>query len=69
MPNIVVVNPRAMHFGESRATSIDLCVRDMVHYSRFKATTTVIGDAVESAVCRHSVSASAGDAAGYVRAA
>jgi glycosyltransferase involved in cell wall biosynthesis len=47
MPNIVVVNPRAMHFGENRATSIDLCVRDMVHYSRFKHTTTVIGDAVD----------------------
>ena len=47
MPNIVVVNPRAMHFCESRATSIDLCVRDMVHYSRFKDTTTVIGDAVD----------------------
>jgi glycosyltransferase involved in cell wall biosynthesis len=47
MPNIVVVNPRAMHFSERRATSIDLCVRDMVHYSRFKGTTTVIGDAVD----------------------
>jgi glycosyltransferase involved in cell wall biosynthesis len=46
MLNIVVVNPRAMHFCESRATSIDLCVRDLVHYSRFKAT-TVIGDAVD----------------------
>lgn len=48
MPNIVVVNPRSMHFGERRATSIDLCVRDLVHYSRFKATTTVIGDAVDA---------------------
>jgi glycosyltransferase involved in cell wall biosynthesis len=47
MPKIVVVNPRAMHFCESRATSIDLCVRDMVHYSRFRDTTMVIGDAVE----------------------
>jgi glycosyltransferase involved in cell wall biosynthesis len=47
MPNIVVVNPRAMHFCESRATSIDLCVRDMVHYSRYKDATTVIGDAVD----------------------
>lgn len=47
MPNIVVVNPRAMHFCDNRATSIDLCVRDMVHYSRFKDTTTVIGDAVD----------------------
>jgi glycosyltransferase involved in cell wall biosynthesis len=36
-----------MHFCESRATSIDLCVRDMVHYSRFRDRTTVIGDAVD----------------------
>lgn len=47
MRKIIVINPRATHFCDSRATSIDLCVRDLVHYSRYVSTTTVIGDAVE----------------------
>ena len=47
MRNILIINPRAIYFCESRATSIDLCVRDLVQYSRYASTTTVIGDAVE----------------------
>ena len=47
MTKILIVNPRAMHFGERRATSIDLCVRDLVRFSRFKDSTIVVGDAVD----------------------
>lgn len=47
MTRVVVVNPRGMHFGERRATSIDLSLRDLIRHSRFAATTTVIGDPVD----------------------
>lgn len=36
-----------MQFGERRASSIDLCVRDQVRFSRFRETTTIIGDPVD----------------------
>lgn len=45
-PRIAVVMPRRMHFGPSRAGSIDLCVRDFVRFSRFRDTTTVVAEAV-----------------------
>lgn len=41
------VMPREMYFGVSRATSIDLCVRDLVAASRFRATTTIFAERVE----------------------
>ena len=44
---IVVVAPRGMSFGPAAATSIDLCIRDFVRFSRFERTTTVIASHVE----------------------
>jgi glycosyltransferase involved in cell wall biosynthesis len=41
-PHIVVLMPRNMHFGPSNATSIDLCVYDLVRSSRYRETTTVV---------------------------
>mgnify|MGYP001321883403 CR=1 FL=1 len=39
---IAVFMPRNMRFGPSNATSIDMCVRDLVMSSRYRNTTTVI---------------------------
>src|ERR1700742_310631 len=47
MTSVLIVNPRAMHFGERHATSIDLSVRDLILHSRFRETITVIGDPIE----------------------
>jgi glycosyltransferase involved in cell wall biosynthesis len=47
MLRVVIVNPAHFHFTEQRATSIDLCVRDLVAFSRFKDQTLVIGEAVD----------------------
>lgn len=47
MAKVLVVNPRAMYFGDRRATSIDLSVRDLIWHSRFRAGTTVIGDPID----------------------
>jgi glycosyltransferase involved in cell wall biosynthesis len=44
---IFQVMPREMYFGISRATSIDLCVRDLVAASRFRSTTTVFAERLE----------------------
>ncbi len=41
-PHILVVMPRNMHFGPSKATSIDLCIYDLVRSSRYRETTTVV---------------------------
>lgn len=46
-PLIFQIMPRRMYFGPARATSIDLCVRDLVRASRFADTTRVIAEAVE----------------------
>jgi glycosyltransferase involved in cell wall biosynthesis len=43
------VMPRAMYFGTARATSIDLCVRDLIKASSFAASTHVIAEAVADA--------------------
>ncbi|HEX7790952.1 MAG TPA: glycosyltransferase family 4 protein [Afipia sp.] len=43
---IVIVNSRKTHFGDRRATSIDLYVRDLVRFSRYASSTTVIGEPV-----------------------
>lgn len=48
MPRIVVLNPRKLRFSPERATSIDLCVHDLVRFSRHKSETVVIGDPVEN---------------------
>src|SRR5215218_7320301 len=45
----VIVLPRNMHFGPLRATAIDLCVRDFVRFSAFRATTLVIAEALDHA--------------------
>jgi glycosyltransferase involved in cell wall biosynthesis len=47
MTKVVIVNPRAMHFGDRHATSIDLSVRDLILHSRFRDGTTVIGDPID----------------------
>ena len=41
-PRILVLMPRHMHFGPSNATSIDLCVHDLVRFSRYRNHTTVV---------------------------
>jgi glycosyltransferase involved in cell wall biosynthesis len=46
-PRIFQVMPRRMYFGPARATSIDLCVRELVRASRFAESTCVIAEAVE----------------------
>lgn len=43
---VVQVLPRQMYFGARRATSIDLCVRDLVGASRFCSSTLVVADLV-----------------------
>ncbi|MGF1621796.1 MAG: glycosyltransferase family 4 protein [Rhodomicrobiaceae bacterium] len=45
--SVFQVMPREMYFGELRATSIDLCVRDLVSFSRFRATTRIFAEATE----------------------
>lgn len=45
-PSIFQVMPRAMYFGPSRATSIDLCIRDLSMASAFRASTTILAEAV-----------------------
>src|SRR3990172_2840269 len=41
------VMPREMYFGPSRATSIDLCVRDLVTASRFSKSTKIFVERVD----------------------
>ena len=43
---LAVVLPRHMHYAPDKATSVDLCARDFVLYSRFRSGITVIGNAV-----------------------
>jgi glycosyltransferase involved in cell wall biosynthesis len=45
---IAVVLPRGMCFSPHGATSIDLCVRDLVAYSRHRDSTAILGDRVEA---------------------
>ena len=47
MTKVVIVNPRAMYFGDRHATSIDLTVRDLILHSRFRDDVTVIGDPID----------------------
>ena len=47
MTKVLIVNPRAMYFGDRHATSIDLTVRDLIFQSRFLGETTVIGDPID----------------------
>lgn len=41
-PRILLLMPRHMHFGPGNATSIDLCVHDLVRLSRYRDQTTVV---------------------------
>ena len=51
------VMPRGMYFGVSKATSIDLCVRDLVHFSRFRDRTRIFCEHVEDPFAEMPVSA------------
>jgi glycosyltransferase involved in cell wall biosynthesis len=46
-PSIFQIMPRRMYFGPARATSIDLCVRDLIRASQFADTTRVVAEAVD----------------------
>lgn len=39
--SVFQIMPRGMYFGASKATSIDLCVRDFVSFSQFQASTRI----------------------------
>jgi glycosyltransferase involved in cell wall biosynthesis len=39
---VLVFMPRNMRFGPSNASSVDLCVRDLIAASRYRASTTVV---------------------------
>lgn len=41
---VVFVAPRAPYSEDMRSSSIDLCISDLIKFSRYRATTTVIGD-------------------------
>ena len=45
--SVFLVMPRQMYFGAARATSIDLCVRDLLAASRFRSTTTVFAERID----------------------
>lgn len=47
MPDIVVALPRGLYFGCARATSIDLCARDFVSFSRNRQNTAIVGEAID----------------------
>lgn len=44
---IAIIMPRGMRFGPESATSIDLCVRDAVAESKFRASTTIICEEID----------------------
>jgi glycosyltransferase involved in cell wall biosynthesis len=44
--SVFQVMPRNMYFGASRATSIDLCVRDLVASSRYRSTTRILAEEI-----------------------
>ena len=44
---VAIVLPRNMYFGPRYATAIDLCVKEFVEHSSFKATTRVFGGEVD----------------------
>lgn len=44
--SVFQVMPRNMYFGASRATSIDLCVRDLVGSSRYRSTTRILAEEI-----------------------
>ncbi len=48
LKHILMLMPRNMRFGPSNATSIDLCVHELVRASRYRAATTVVCQENES---------------------
>lgn len=72
---ILTLLMRRMHFGPRRATSIDLCTRDLLVHSAYRNTTLVLGEPVDEpfeganfkAVARGKSSSSAAEA--FVEAA
>jgi glycosyltransferase involved in cell wall biosynthesis len=67
---IFQVMPRAMYFGPSRATSIDLCVRDLITHSRYREGTTVFAEETPDAYANFNLEPlpKAGRAATFTRA-
>src|SRR6266568_1593421 len=47
-PHIAYILPRKLHFGPERATSVDLCVHDLVRFSRYCCTTQVFCPEIET---------------------
>jgi glycosyltransferase involved in cell wall biosynthesis len=47
-PRIAVVLPRNMTFGPVGATSIDLCAHDLVSFSRYRDTTTIVAEELDT---------------------
>jgi glycosyltransferase involved in cell wall biosynthesis len=45
--SLYYVMPREMYFGPSRATSIDLCVRDIVTASRYLSSTKIFAERID----------------------
>jgi glycosyltransferase involved in cell wall biosynthesis len=45
--SILMIMPRQMYFGPLRATSIDLCVRDLVSASRYRSTTKIFAEDIQ----------------------
>jgi glycosyltransferase involved in cell wall biosynthesis len=68
--SIFQVMPREMYFGEARATSIDLCVRELIQHSRYRASTTIFAEAAPDAFPGFTIEAlpKAGRAATFTRA-
>ncbi len=54
-PSVFQVMPRNMYFGASRATSIDLCVRDLVCASRFQTATRIFAEQIDDSFSGFSV--------------
>ena len=45
---ILVFMPRSMKFGPSNASSVDLCVRDLIAPSRYREATTIVCCEIET---------------------
>ena len=43
----MVIAPRGIRFSAKGATSIDLCIRDFVRFSRYSSTTTVVANEID----------------------
>jgi glycosyltransferase involved in cell wall biosynthesis len=71
LPKLFQVMPRGMYFGSSRATSIDLCVRDLMLASRNRHDVMICAEEVEDPFCEFPINTfpSKGKTSSYKRAA